>query len=337
MNALEPFTNPFFSKNCVPILASSLPPIGKVTKPYIAGNVDSVIEVSLEMAKMTKRLCFLRSNLQIVLLFVLILLSFPFNRLTLTEVSASYTQVTIDRAELLFNGYYTQSSGSANITIYISTSQQVTGRAQGTIIPSPSNTTYVDVADSPVRYGNLSSPGQIVGQFTCLNEPDPYLGMLAAYDITFYVNTHGIVTYYVAVDNPDADISFRASILIHFNNGTEVHYPMLTTYNYGNLTTSQNKGSAGEAAEMTLVPITDNYTDLLSQFTTLQSQHSNLQTQYSQLQNQFRTILVVVAILSALIGILTASTGYFLVKSRRKHHRTPRTARQQSQFGVEGR
>jgi hypothetical protein len=151
--------------------------------------------------------------------------------------------------------------------------------------------------------------------------------MLAAYDITFYVNTHGIVIYYVAVDNPDADISFRASILIHFLNGTEVHYPMLTTHNYGNWSDSLNKGSAGQAAEMTLVPITSNYTDLLDQFTTLQSQHSTLQTQYSQLQNQLNTTLMVMGIAVVIVGVLTASTGYFLVKSRRKHHRTARTSR----------
>jgi len=258
------------------------------------------------------------SNHRMTLLFVLIFLLVASNRLILTNVSASYVEVTIDHAELFFNDYYTQSSESVTRTIYISTSQQVTGRPQGIIMLTPSNATYVDISDSLVRYGNLTSPGQIVGQFTCVNEPAPFLGMLAAYDITFYVDTHGIVTYYVAVDNPGPDTSFRASILIHFYNGTEVHYPMLTTYNYGNLTTSQNKGSAGQAAEMTLTPIMGNYTDLLSQFTTLQSQHSKLQTQYSQLQNQLNTTQVVVVITSVLIGVLTTSTGYFLMKSRRK-------------------
>lgn len=258
------------------------------------------------------------SNHRMTLLFVLIFLLAASNRLILTSVSASYIEVSIDHAELFFNGYYTQSSGSVTRTIYISTSQQVTGRAQGMIVPTPGNTTCADVSDSPVRYGNLTSPGQIVGQFTCLKEPDPYLGMLTAYDITFYVNTHGIVTYYVAVDNPDADISFRASILIHFLNGTEVNYPMLTTHNYGNWQDSQNRGSAGEAAEMTLVPITGNYTNLLDQLTTLQSQHSTLQTQYSQLQNQFKTAEAVVVIAAAVTGILAASTGYLLMKSRRR-------------------
>lgn len=271
------------------------------------------------MPNMTKRLRFLRSNPQIVLLFVLMLLSFPFSRLTLTEVSASYTQVTVDRAELLFNGYYTQSSGSDNVTIYISTSQQVTGRAQGTITASPSNTTYVDVPDSPIRYGNLTWPNQIVGQFTCLNEPSSYHGMLTTYDITYYVDIRGIVTYYVAVDNPGADISFTASILIHMNNGTEVHYPLLTTHYYGNWSDSLNKGSAGQAAEMTFTPITGNYTDLLSQFMTLQTQHNSLQTQYSQLQNQFNTAEIIVAVAAILTGILATSTGYLVMKSRHKH------------------
>lgn len=251
------------------------------------------------------------------LLSILILLSFSFSTLTLNKVSASYTQGTIDRAELMFNGYYTQASGSVNITIYISTSQQVTGRAQGTIMPGSGNTTYIDIPDSPIRYGNLTSPDHIVGQFSCAHAIDPSLGILAAYNITFYVGIHGIMTYYVAVDNPGADISFTASILVHLINGTEVYYPMLTTHYYGNWSDSLGKGSAGQAAEMTLTPITGNYTDLLNQFITLQTQHNGLQTQYSQLQNQLNTAVIIVTVTTTLAAILATSTGY-LIKARHK-------------------
>jgi hypothetical protein len=226
-------------------------------------------------------------------------------------------EVEIDKVWLVFAGHYSQAATSVTRTIYISTSHQVTGKDQSYILVDNNDIQYVDIPGFPIRYGNLTSPGYEVGQYTFVNEVGAFSGKIQFFDITSYVVSNGIITYYVAVDNPGADISFRASIIIHLSNGTEIHYPLLSTLSFGDHWWSRSRGCAGQAAEVTLAPITQtyishgDYESLLNQLNALQDQYDTLKSQNFQLQTLAITT-------TSLLAIFVVTTVYFFKKSRRK-------------------
>ena len=206
-------------------------------------------------------------------------------------VGANAQTTTIDVARLYFRGWYSQTSGSITLSIYISTSHQVAGTEQGyTYTSGMTDVNYIDLPTSRVRYGSLTSPGQLVVQHTFT-----YLlgGESVWSDITSYCASHGLTTYFVAVSNPGADFLFDVGLWLHLSNGTEAYYPYVSTGEFGSSGHSMTRGIAGGAAEITLTPITETetlYNELLTQYNTLQSQHNTLLAQYNTLLVQNSTL-----------------------------------------------
>jgi chaperonin cofactor prefoldin len=181
---------------------------------------------------------------------------------------------------------------------------------------------YIDLPTSRVRYGSLTSPGQLVAQRTFSYRQG---GQAEWSDITSYCASHGLTTYFVAVSNPGEDFCFDAGLWLHWSNGTEAYYPYVITGEFGSSGHSMTRGIAGGAAEITLTPITETetlYNELLAQYNTLQSQHNTLLAQYntlfvqnSTLTSQYNTLVSqynnLLSQYNALLNQYTTSTSQY--------------------------